>query len=185
MQDENFESSNEGDFDKSLCDYFTALGSMTASWAMLEFSIDRLIWYLAETPDTIGACVTTQIMGAPGKIKALVALAHLRGGDEHLIRDLNRFEGKTRPLSEQRNRYTHDWWGWQPETGAVVQFTVAVDQKKLRFGFEERFVSEMKKLRADIEAARKRFDALAERVRNELSPSQDKWRAQQRVIHFD
>jgi hypothetical protein len=49
--------------DKHLKKYHEQAGRIASVWAMLEFRMDQMIWWLAGVEQTFGACITTQLNG--------------------------------------------------------------------------------------------------------------------------
>ena len=89
-------------------DHYAALGKVADAWADLEFELDQLIWQLLRTPQALGACVTSQLIGLGPRIRALRSLVHLWEVSDPIANKLARFEGDTAPLVEKRNRAIHD-----------------------------------------------------------------------------
>jgi hypothetical protein len=93
--------------DESLQPFFILVGKIASLWSSIEVSLD-LVWELAKVPAASGACITAQIGSAYLKVKALAALVSLRGGDDALLKKINRFSSEIEPAVRARNRAVHD-----------------------------------------------------------------------------
>lgn len=91
-------------------EHYAAIGRVTEHWAALELLIDASCWELALVDSLVGTCLTAQVLGHARKLDAFIALVRLRGGDEQLIKRLNKFSETARRVSERRNRVVHDPW---------------------------------------------------------------------------
>jgi hypothetical protein len=49
--------------------FYPEIGRIASVWAMLEFRMDQLIWHLMGVEQTLGACLTTQLSGAPPRLR--------------------------------------------------------------------------------------------------------------------
>src|SRR6184192_3661788 len=59
--------------------YYEAIGRMVATWADFEHIIDANIWDLAGVTPEIGSCITANLTSVLSRMRALVALAHIKG----------------------------------------------------------------------------------------------------------
>ena len=91
-------------------DYLKAIGTVCMVWADLDFNIHEAIWELANVENNVGACITAQIVPPLSRFRALIALVHFRGGDEKLVKALNKLSLTVDGLARQRNRIVHDSW---------------------------------------------------------------------------
>ena len=91
---------------------------------ILKLEIDRLIWYLLQTNQALGACVTAQMISIHPRLTALGSLVRLWQVSQPLLDELASLDGTARGLSETRNQIIHDkrmiWW----KTKEVVRFQV-------------------------------------------------------------
>jgi hypothetical protein len=104
---------------------FAAIGKVAEAWAAVELVIDQGCWVLAAVEDIKGACLTSQVMGSARKLDAFIALVRLRGGDDALVKRLNKFAERARGLQEQRNRIVHDPWLVLTEDGVPQRYEVS------------------------------------------------------------
>jgi hypothetical protein len=150
--------------------HFAAIGKVVDAWATLEFFINKSIWELMNVEQKTGACVTAQIGSIQQRMKALTSLIALYGGDEALIKDLNRFADSAAGLARQRNRVAHDPWWIQEKTNIVNQF-VSTAEKKVDFGFKPVPEEYLLRLGSKIHSAHQEFTDLFNRALSSLPPS--------------
>jgi hypothetical protein len=156
-------------YDNRFDRYFTAVGRIAGIWAQLEFVINDAIWELANVESGAGACITAQIIPSNSRMRALISLVHYRGAKQELITDLNRFRHDIDGLGQQRNRFIHDPASINRETGEVSRVNVTADLK-LDFSYHPVDYNKMSSLHTEIRIAITRFDALYNRILNELPP---------------
>jgi hypothetical protein len=70
------------EMEATLDPYHTLVGRIASQWAYLDHMIDQAIWKLAEAQPALGACITTQLVSTPARLRVLVALLFLREGSE-------------------------------------------------------------------------------------------------------
>jgi len=161
--------------------HFAAAGRLVETWAQLEFRIDQAIWELAGVEQMFGACITAQLIGVNGRLRALRALVRLRGGSDALIRELGTFAGSLSRLQHERHRVAHDPRMIHKETGAMERLEITADNS-LTFGFQPESPDTLLATRNEIAAKVREFIALFERTRRELSSLPEKSRPQLRRI---
>ena len=91
-------------------EYFAMIGKVAAAWSLLEYAIDRAINHLASFSEENGYCVTSQIMSASNKMKALIALTDRHSFEKKKVAKLNEFQQAIYRLIDRRNRFVHDVW---------------------------------------------------------------------------
>jgi hypothetical protein len=89
-------------------EYAAAIGRIAETWAQFEHQIDLGIWQLSDTHQQLAACITAQLASYYPKMKALIALAEIRGASADSVKKLNSFLGSLVPLADKRNRSVHD-----------------------------------------------------------------------------
>lgn len=119
-------------------------------------SIDRAIWLLAKLPDEVGACVTAQFGGIHPRLRALIALAQLKGVPQPNINELNKFYNESSSLVLKRNRAVHDAWWISSPSGTVAQLRLVAD-KKLDYRFKPASMADMEALAEEIKEHDIRF----------------------------
>jgi hypothetical protein len=148
--------------------HLAAVGRVAASWAKFEFAMNDLIWQLANVGINEGACITAQIMSPSNRLRSLTSLARLRGANDSLISDLNKFGEKADGFARQRNRIVHDPWLVE-DTGKVSRMEITAD-KKLVFELRPTDAAEIEKLFADINLLVGAFFKIRGRLVAELPP---------------
>ena len=86
------------------------VGRLTSNWAVLDLNFDSSICALADLDQEYGKCILAQFNSHPPKIKAVIALAKMRGAKQESLKALRSFEGRVRTASDKRNRIIHDAW---------------------------------------------------------------------------
>jgi hypothetical protein len=147
------------------------IGLVAAGWARFEYLANKLIWRLANVDIAVGACITAQILSPSNRLKALVALVHLRGGSEELLKDLRAFAKRAEGIARQRNRMVHDPWIVEGEKSVRVEVTA---DKKLTFKERETSLKEMDQLIQKIGALIEDLYAIGRRIDNDLPVWPDK-----------
>src|SRR4051812_46652260 len=90
-------------------EYDAEVGRIARAWAHLEFNVDQVTWQLCEIPHEFSACLTAQVLHMQGKIKALIALATVRGVSDPILVELKRLNSQEiSSLQSKRNRAVHD-----------------------------------------------------------------------------
>jgi hypothetical protein len=115
--------------------HYTAIGKIASNWAALELIINSVIWCLAGVDDEAGACITANIFTIDGRLKTLIALMKLRGAEQAIVTDLNRFANDSREIANKRNRIVHDPWAAEFPTGTPHHFQITAD-RNLVFGYK-------------------------------------------------
>ena len=142
--------------------HLEAIGHIATNWATLEFSVDQLIWVLAQLNLKIGGCITSNIPNLARKIDSLISICKLYKAEATTIKKLNAFKNRCHSLSEKRNRVIHN-----------VSFTAVTDDKEVLFHtitvtargepvFDIRplTLDELKKIYMDILRARNQLDEI-------------------------
>jgi hypothetical protein len=117
--------------DKHLKKYHEQSGRIASVWAMLEFRMDQMIWWLAGVEQTFGACITTQLNGPMPRLRTLKTLLEVRGYPKTSIGRLNKLSGDLVGPYEARNRTIHDPWFVAAKTKRVSQMRVAAIKNKI------------------------------------------------------
>ena len=152
------------EFSKTATQHYATIGQIAASWAGFEWFIDVYALALGRIPVEAGLCLTSQISGSARKLDAYIAIACLRGADEKLVGELNKFAQNTKALAERRNRVVHD--PWMVATGKGVSHRLETTaRKKLRYGYVAVPNSEMLKLFLDITNHNMQFLELHEQIK--------------------
>ena len=150
-------------------DHYKSIGSVAAIWAVFELRINYAIWELSNLDKQVGACITAQILSPVARMRALISLIHFRGGNEDLLKVLNKFSAKVDGLARRRNRVVHDPWSVNEENDEVRRLEITAD-RKLVFGFKAEDAAVVDLIYDDIDAALREFAALWRRVLVELPP---------------
>jgi len=88
--------------------YYTAIGKVASSSAMLETLIDSVLWRLSGSEDQVVACLTAQMSGHAPRLRALRSILIVRLGNDDLGKSIEAFKVKVDRLAEKRNRIIHD-----------------------------------------------------------------------------
>jgi len=151
-------------------EFYAAIGKVIVQWAHLESSVNDGIEELAFIDTLSAVCVTSQIAGITRKLDAYMSLAGLRGASDGTIKKLNKFYEKARGLAEQRNRVAHD--PWHPPFYEHEEHPKRFEQtahRKLRIEFVTTQLSDLERLRANIQALEEEFDGLQKAVETDAS----------------
>jgi hypothetical protein len=139
------------------------IGRVASVWAKLEFLISEMIWDLANVDINCGACITAQLTSPVSRMRALISLVRLHGGDEKLIGDLNKFSARLDGLARRRNRIIHDPWGYNFTDDTYIRLEVTAD-RKLVFESKNADIGDLKRVFDDIIHAMKDFDRLVHAI---------------------
>ena len=112
--------------------YYLLVGKIVKNYAALEVLVCSAIWQIAEIPDNVGACLTSNIYSLEAKIKALQAILRVKGDFESTARELATFYDGIRGLSEFRNRIVHD--ATSEKDGVMGRLEITAN-KKLKMEF--------------------------------------------------
>ena len=151
-------------------EHYEAVGRVSNAWATFEFYTDRLIWWVANVAEPIGACITAQYIGPGPRFRALAALAKIQGADSELIKAINKFSATAQGVASDRNRWSHDPMLVDVETGEVFRHQVTAD-RSLVFELKPAVVADMFALEKKIWGAVDELKVLAARIQRELSAS--------------
>ena len=139
------------------------IGRVASVWAKLEFTINEMIWDLANVDINCGACVTSQLTTPISRMRALISLVRFHGGKDKLIGDLNKFSGRLDGLARRRNRTIHDPWGYDFSKDVYIRFEITAD-RKLVFESKEAQIDDVKRVFDDILHAITDFDQLTREI---------------------
>ena len=148
-------------------DHLAAIGEVANAWAVLEFQIDLTIWWLMDTPQMVAACVTAQLMSIHPRLRALQALVNLRGGSRELGTQIASFAGELGGLVESRNRAVHDPRMAMVMKDAVQRLNIPA-QRRIKFGFVDETVPDLKKTHDSIKRQIRRFNLLHKKIVAEI-----------------
>jgi hypothetical protein len=143
------------------------VGRVASNWAHIEHLLDIIIWEMIGTADIVGACITSQIPGAAGRLEAIKALCMQKSFDAACLKLLNQIGGQINVPQTRRNRIVHDPWyvGASEET---AQFK-AMPRNEYEHGFkpvDEQFILRTLEM---IEQNRSQIAALRRAIQIELS----------------
>ena len=83
----------------------------------------------------VGACITSQMIGAGPRIRALASLMNLRGTPQIFIDEFNKkISAQIESVGGQRNRYLHDQLFMDTQTKQVARLEITANRQP-RFGF--------------------------------------------------
>ena len=99
--------------------YFTAIGKVANAYSQLEFSMNDAIWELANVARSAGVCMTAQMIGPGPRNRCLLALLKFRESPKALIEDFNAVARKIEGIAARRNRYVHDPFAVNSDTGEI------------------------------------------------------------------
>ena len=157
--------------EKNLRKFYPEVGRITAVWAMLEWTMDRLIWDLAGVEQMLGACITTQLNGPTPRLRTIKALAALLGAPDTTLTKINKFGRTIITPQEERNRAVHDAWFVGMKTKNVSKMTVAVVDNRLTFAQQVTTVESLKETLRKSKMVLTEFNVLVEDIRASVQPS--------------
>jgi hypothetical protein len=149
--------------------YFVAIGKMSAMWARFEFTLDDIIWELANVSPKAGTCLTSQWIGPRPRFRCLVALLHLRGSNKRLVNDANSISSTAESLSQQRNRYVHDQVVSHLIEKTFYRMETTAD-KKIKHHFVPLEINDITNLIDKIDALQKNLERLHAMILSETPP---------------
>jgi hypothetical protein len=144
---------------------YNYLGQITSDWSHVEHTLDLVIWALANVQPEAGACITSQLMGAYNRFKAIIALLKLHERNtqkktEELTKKAIELSQKANAPGDQRNRSIHDPWYVFTGHNQTGQFK-AMPHKDHRYGvhpvdleFLEKTLDDIKKYSERVTAFR-------------------------------
>jgi hypothetical protein len=144
-------------------EHYIAIAKVVSNWATFELMIASSLWILAGVDDDPGACLTAQIPNGARLLDAFIALVRLRGGDDTLIRQINKFAEATQKLNLKRNRVVHDPWVAEVGTGRPHRVEISA-AKRLIFEYQHVPTDELNALVDAIADHSNRFDEIMETV---------------------
>jgi hypothetical protein len=152
--------------------HYIEIAKCIHAWAALEFSVDKMIWELLDTPQPIGACVTGQLSSVVPKLNALTSLSNLYGAAAS-VGSLKKFAGEIGGLNDQRNRLVHDARFISKPDKKVHRFQISA-KNTLKFGMREEKLGELLEFQESAAERTKRFDVICDSLRREIFASRDK-----------
>jgi hypothetical protein len=155
--------------------YHTFVGRIASQWAFLDHNIDQAIWRLAEVEPALGACITTQLVSTPARLRVLLALLLLREGSDDLVKKLRQFAAKLHAASDKRNRAVHDFWNVTVE-GDVTQLRAAIIRDKLELQSAPSSTKEMLETLKLVSGEVRKFVSFYHELSSWLDTSPQKWR---------
>lgn len=147
--------------------HFAAIGRLADIWALLEFEIDQAIWEFAEVEQMYGACITAQLIGINGRLRALASLVKIRTGNEDLAKKVNIFAADVYSLSVARNRAVHDPRMRNATTDEIDRREITAD-RTLVFEFRTEDAKRLDSIRNEIGKKAEEFATLHEAIRAAL-----------------
>lgn len=147
--------------------YFTAIGRVANAYSQLEFKMNDAIWELANVARMAGVCMTAQMIGPAPRNRCLLALLEFRNASNALITEFNKVGRKIEGLAARRNRYVHDPFVLNQDTGKIERMESTAD-KSIRHDFMDAEIDELNQLATDIETVDDEFDQLYLRAVAEL-----------------
>lgn len=160
---------------RPLIPHYIWIGRVASSYAAFELHLDQMIWFLADTPPRIAACLTTQIGNLYAKIRSINALLSIIEGGDVFVAEVNKISERARTLSDKRARIVHDAWGIS-EDGKIGQIVNAIRGRNAVVDGEERTLEYLKKTQLDINQLMTDTNDLLHRMKAALPPSERKWR---------
>lgn len=134
------------------------IGRIASAWSLFESFIDMDISSLAGTDWDAIACITANLQSANRRLQSLLALVRLRGGQEELAKDLNKFIGESDRLARKRNRVVHDPWIRYGDQHYRWEVTA---ERRLFRGVRPDTINDLKKLEAEIQEMIRSYNSLA------------------------
>jgi hypothetical protein len=149
--------------------YFIAIGRVANAYSQLEFKMNDAIWELANVARSAGVCMTAQMIGPAPRNRCLLALLEFRNASNALITEFNKIGKKIEGVAARRNRYVHDPFVLNPDTGQILRMESTAD-KSIRYGFMNTEIDDLEQLATDIDTVADEFDQLYVRAVAELPP---------------
>jgi hypothetical protein len=159
--------STEHPYSSKFDPYFTAVGRVANAYAQLEFKMNDAIWELANVARMAGVCMTAQMIGPSPRNRCLLALLEFRNASNALITEFNKIGRKIEGVAARRNRYVHDPFVLNEDTGEIQRMESTAD-KSIRHGFMNAEINDLNQLATDIETVDHEFDQLYLRAVAEL-----------------
>lgn len=147
--------------------YFIAIGKVANAYSQLEFSMNDAIWELANVERAAGVCMTAQMIGPGPRNRCLLALLKFRKAPQKIIEEFNKIGNKIEGLAARRNRFVHDPFVLEQETGQIARMEATAD-KHVSYGFMGTDVAKLTELAIEIDYAANEFDQLYLRACAEL-----------------
>jgi hypothetical protein len=136
---------------KTMNSAYAAVGAIATAWSSLERSLDDIIWTLAGVQHDAGACITSKLSSAHNRIQVLVALVELNGGDDKLLKVVNKALSPEQKISKKRNRAVHDAIGYYVDRKMVVVQRGDVEGRVLEMDLNPFIFEEYDLIKKEIE----------------------------------
>ena len=159
--------STEQPYSSKFDPYFIAIGRVANAYSQLEFKMNDAFWELANVARSAGVCMTAQMIGPAPRNRCLLALITFRNASPALITEFNKIGKKIESVAARRNRYVHDPFVLNPDTGEILRMEATAD-KSIRYGFMNAEIDDLKQLATDIDTVADEFDQLYLRAVAEL-----------------
>lgn len=108
----------------------------------------------------MGHCVTSQILGASNKIKALIALLEVYPTEAAKLTRVRKIQQEIYPLLDLRNRVVHDVWFKDEKTGSHFRHQLVDKQGKVMLENVPVDFDEIDRIVQGVTALRKKFVTL-------------------------
>jgi hypothetical protein len=149
--------------------YLLAIGKLAARWSLFEFTVNDIIWELANLSPKAGTCLTAQMIGPGPRFRCLVALLHLRESPQEIIDSANEISSEADKLSRQRNRYIHDPLVFNRADKSFHRLETTAD-RKIRHDILPAEITALDRLSGKISDLQKDIDGLHARIVTEIPP---------------
>lgn len=149
-------------------DHDAAIGRLARTWGHLEHVVELTLWELADVHHQFGACITAQMGSIHPKLKAVAALARLRGGDAKLLKAIEAFQRPLYEIGEARARAVHDPRFRRELDGEIYRWQTTATPKEVVFGPQLETVATLDTITQRIRKRIHEFTALRQRIQNEL-----------------
>jgi hypothetical protein len=135
-------------------DHLKAIGRVTANWTMIEYTLERYIWFQVSMGHDVGKCLTTH-MSYPQRLQAVLTLCHdtFMSYRKEQVEALRKFADRmTKGPYAKRNDIVHATWEADEETGAatIAKRTARVELKEMPLPYT---VEQIESIAREIEDA--------------------------------
>jgi hypothetical protein len=149
--------------------HLPTIGEMIVAWALFEHRLDVTIYNLVNAGPKECACITSQLRGTASRFQVIIDLCNLQQIPEYLIKELDNINQDGVALSKRRNRYIHDPWFVDNETGGGVQLFKNYVQNELSWKIHEVPLPDIKAFIADVGGIDYRIGEIRTRILQHLS----------------
>jgi hypothetical protein len=98
----------------------TLIGRVLSDWSLLEHTLDRIIWELADDPT--GACLTANLTGSSPRLSKIEALRKCGKLTDDILDPVAGLRESLCGVQELRNRILHDPWYFEESTQEIRQY---------------------------------------------------------------